>query len=118
MYGTLFATGENGKARVHHEKGVFGLFVFETTQNDKAMYSKRMLLLLIVYMIWLPLFLPNTLHAQGWQWQNPLPFGNPLFGIDFVDSLNGWFTGSAGTVLHTSDGGKTWIIQRTGQTDA
>ncbi|MFQ5707533.1 MAG: YCF48-related protein [bacterium] len=52
--------------------------------------------------------------SQAWQWQNPLPTGNPITAIDFVDSLNGWFASSAGTILHTSDGGNNWEIQHTG----
>jgi len=31
-----------------------------------------------------------------------------LFGIDFVNSLQGWAVGLGGTVLHTQDGGKVW----------
>ena len=45
---------------------------------------------------------------------NQLP---PLYALDFVDSLNGWFVGSEGTVLHTQDGGKLWDILSIGRDD-
>ena len=41
-----------------------------------------------------------------------------LFGIDFIDSLNGWAVAGGGTIydygmiLHTNDGGKSWNIQK------
>jgi photosystem II stability/assembly factor-like uncharacterized protein len=48
-------------------------------------------------------------HAQNlWEWQNPLPQGNALYDICFVDSLRGWAVGGAGTVLRTTDGGGQW----------
>jgi len=37
-----------------------------------------------------------------------------LFGISFVDNDTGWATGKEGTIIHTSDGGKTWKKQKTG----
>jgi photosystem II stability/assembly factor-like uncharacterized protein len=36
------------------------------------------------------------------------------FGVDFVDTLNGWAVGDAGTIRHTSDGGATWTGQTSG----
>ncbi len=59
-------------------------------------------------------FFSAPLFGQAWQWQNPLPTGNPVNAVDFVDSLNGWFASTAGTILHTSDGGNSWEIQNTG----
>lgn len=51
--------------------------------------------------------------AQGWQWQNPLPFGDPVKKIFFVDSLNGWITAQNKTLLRTKDGGQNWDIVHT-----
>lgn len=36
----------------------------------------------------------------------------PLNGLHFVDSSHGWAVGELGLILHTSDGGLTWQIQR------
>ena len=53
---------------------------------------------------------------QGWFWQNPLPQGNPLYGVSFTDSNNGTTVGSAGTILRTTDGGQNWVTQTSGIT--
>jgi photosystem II stability/assembly factor-like uncharacterized protein len=42
------------------------------------------------------------------------PTGNSLKNLVFTDNLNGWAVGDLGTVIHTSDGGQTWGIQKTG----
>lgn len=43
-----------------------------------------------------------------------VPFLN---GVDFADSLHGWFVGNEGTVIHTGDGGKSWSIFNIGRND-
>ena len=52
--------------------------------------------------------------AQGWEWQNPLPQGNPLNSVYFTNTSLGWAVGGGGTILHTSDGGATWAPQASG----
>jgi photosystem II stability/assembly factor-like uncharacterized protein len=37
-----------------------------------------------------------------------------LFSVTFPDETHGWACGRWGTVIHTSDGGKTWSRQQTG----
>jgi len=37
-----------------------------------------------------------------------------LYGIAFLDKLNGWAVGESGTIRHTSDGGSTWTGQTSG----
>ena len=60
------------------------------------------------------LFNSNHIMAQDWHWQNPYPTGNKIYCIDFVDDITGWFGSSAGTILHTTDGGNSWNIQYVG----
>jgi photosystem II stability/assembly factor-like uncharacterized protein len=56
------------------------------------------------------LMLNGTLKAQTyWSWQNPLPQGNGLADICFVDSLRGWAVGGAGTTVRTTNGGQKWL---------
>lgn len=38
----------------------------------------------------------------------------PLNDVFFLDNLRGWAVGELGTILATSDGGKTWKVQRRG----
>ena len=49
-----------------------------------------------------------TMSAQ-WYWQNPLPQGNNLSSIKFVDKNNGWALGSSSTFLRTTNGGVDWV---------
>ena len=69
---------------------------------------------IFVFIIVVNIIYPIHSNAQGWEWQNPLPTGNSMKCLDFIDNLTGWFGFSGGTVLHTSDGGNTWEIQYTG----
>ncbi len=55
-------------------------------------------------------------NAQ-WEWQNPLPQGNSLVSVHFVDSMEGWTVGDYGTVMHTLDGGVNWDILSIGTTE-
>ena len=46
-----------------------------------------------------------------WQWSNPLPQGNSLCDVHFVDELNGTAVGYGGSILGTTDGGATWHVR-------
>jgi len=50
-----------------------------------------------------------TNAQEGWFWQNPLPQGNNLNSIHFIDSNIGWAVGHTGTVLKTTNGGTDWV---------
>lgn len=67
--------------------------------------------------ILISLVIASIANAQTWEWQNPLPQGNILQAVDFVDSQNGWASGWSGTVIHTSNGGATWTMQVSGTTN-
>lgn len=49
----------------------------------------------------------------GRSW-SALPTGHhlPIHGIDFVDRHHGWIVGAMGTIMATTDGGKTWQYQQ------
>ncbi|NQU23832.1 MAG: hypothetical protein HQ567_21330 [Candidatus Nealsonbacteria bacterium] len=42
----------------------------------------------------------------------------PIYGLCFADDQHGWAVGALGTILATSDGGRTWQRQRAGGTRA
>ena len=48
------------------------------------------------------------------QWQNPLPQGNQLNEVCFIDPTTGWAVGAYGTILKTIDGGDSWQRQESG----
>ena len=54
--------------------------------------------------------------GQNWQWKNPMPQGNPLGCIRFVDANTGWIVGSCGTILKTANEGAGWVLQQSGTT--
>ena len=67
--------------------------------------KKIIILLILVY---------SSIFAQsGWFWQNPLPQGNTLNSVFFYDTNSGWAVGNYGVILHTINGGSTWIAQNT-----
>ena len=52
----------------------------------------------------------------GISWtQIPAPVSVALTAVNFSDSHSGWAVGHAGVVLHTADGGLSWVKQLDGQ---
>ncbi|MCX6306233.1 MAG: YCF48-related protein [Bacteroidetes bacterium] len=51
--------------------------------------------------------LPVGASAQ-WNWNNPLPQGNTLHDVQFVNASTGFAVGDGGTILKTTDGGYNW----------
>lgn len=52
--------------------------------------------------------------GEGWCWQAPRPTGNRINKRVSVDGQTAWAVGSAGLILRTEDGGKTWAGQHSG----
>lgn len=46
---------------------------------------------------------------SNWFWSRPVPTGNMLYSLYFTDHLTGYAAGSLGTIIKTTDGGKSWI---------
>jgi photosystem II stability/assembly factor-like uncharacterized protein len=57
-----------------------------------------------------------TTGDGGWVWQSPLPIGNQLEGVAFASTQIGWAVSTGGVILHTTDGGATWVAQVSGTT--
>src|SRR5690349_17945085 len=53
---------------------------------------------------------------SGWFWQNPLPQRNSLNGVAMLDADTVIAVGDPGTILRSTDGGATWIRQKSGTT--
>lgn len=45
-----------------------------------------------------------------WEWQNPLPHGNSMVDVTFVNENEGWAAGGS-IIMHTVDGGNSWETQ-------
>jgi len=50
-----------------------------------------------VFILFSLLLAPSSLLAQGWYWQNPIPF----YGVSFADANTGWVVGESGAIHHT-----------------
>ncbi len=61
--------------------------------------------------------LVRTSALSQWNWDSPIPQGNTLNAIQFIDSLRGWAVGDYGTALRTTTGGVSWYEQEYGRTD-
>ncbi len=60
----------------------------------------------------------NTLYSQPtWVWQNPLPTGNDLNSVFFINSSTGFIGGNSGVLFRTNDGGTNWTAVNPGTTD-
>jgi photosystem II stability/assembly factor-like uncharacterized protein len=55
----------------------------------------------------------NTLLTQDYWIRKQSPVTSLLFKCVFTDTLNGWACGESGVILHTSNGGESWIQQIT-----
>ena len=51
---------------------------------------------------------PQVVFGQGWEWQNPLPQGNDLNIVQFVDNQNGWIVPVTSRLFRTNNDGQTW----------
>ncbi|MBI4547715.1 MAG: T9SS type A sorting domain-containing protein [Ignavibacteriae bacterium] len=52
----------------------------------------------------------NPIVPSSWFWQNPLPQGNRLYDVEFVDAAAAFAVGELGTVMKTTDAGVTWNV--------
>ena len=55
------------------------------------------------------IFLASCSLAQ-WHWQNPLPQGNHLNDVFFINQNIGWAVGDFGTIIKTTDSGDSWEL--------
>lgn len=55
---------------------------------------------------------PTT--GAGWVWQHPLPQGNALFAVAPIGSEGVIAVGPLGTILRSTDRGKTWTFESSG----
>ncbi len=60
------------------------------------------------------LSLTSQIFPQGWFWQNPLPQGNRIYGVNFISPTVGWAVTDYGTILRTTNGGTAWTLQSSG----
>ncbi|NNG27095.1 MAG: T9SS type A sorting domain-containing protein [Ignavibacteriaceae bacterium] len=68
------------------------------------------ILLLIIFYFLLPGNLPAQNQKEGWV-KIPSPTTKTLRNLCFLDAQTGWAAGEDGTIIHTSNGGDSWVVQ-------
>lgn len=66
------------------------------------------------YLILAVLLIVNNANGQDWKWKNPLPTGNRLNYVKFIDSSTAIAIGNQGTILKSTDNGLNWNVQISG----
>lgn len=61
-----------------------------------------------LYVFCLIVTIPQTKVYSQWIWQNPIPQGNRLWDIKFININTGWTCGEYGTMMKTVNGGINW----------
>ncbi|MEJ5263513.1 MAG: YCF48-related protein, partial [Ignavibacterium sp.] len=61
-----------------------------------------------IFLLVLLIAIKSFSQTPAWFWSNPLPQGNDLNSISFVDQNNAFIFGNYGTMLKSGDGGNTW----------
>ncbi len=68
-------------------------------------------ILVHILFTWFILWAHSFCFSQG-TWETiDVPTTKTLHSVYFVDSLYGWAVGDSGTIIHTSNGGESWVIQ-------
>jgi photosystem II stability/assembly factor-like uncharacterized protein len=65
---------------------------------------KKIIFVFLLFIVNCSLLIAQT----GWYWANPLPQGNRLAKVKFIDNNTGFILGQHGTLLRTLDGGLNW----------
>ena len=65
---------------------------------------------ILSFLILMSLAYPSSAQTQPWK-KLQSPVNITLRYLFFVDSLTGWAAGEAGTIIRTTDGGDSWVVQ-------
>ncbi|MBS1494800.1 MAG: T9SS type A sorting domain-containing protein [Bacteroidetes bacterium] len=68
----------------------------------------------LIFILALCLLTGNVFAQSGWQWVNPLPQGNDLFNVKFVNNNTAFSIGEKNTVMKTTNGGINWNVKNIG----
>jgi len=71
-------------------------------------YLNRISTFIIVTFCFLMINITNNAGAQNWEWQNPLPTGDGIEIVQFINDTHGWAVTQGAMLLRTTDGGDTW----------
>lgn len=58
----------------------------------------------------------NSINLAQWVWKNPIPQGNPINSIIFINESTGFCVGSGGLILKSTNAGDSWQTKNCGYT--
>lgn len=83
--------------------------------NFAKVFKMKKSIATLLTLILLTFCTAQSSHSQSnWFWQQPLPSGNFLYSVDFVDEQTGYAVGTVGTVMKTTNGGVNWNVLNVG----
>ncbi len=56
----------------------------------------------------------KLVSQNGWIWLSPLPQGNSLSNVSYIDSRTIYVSGTLGTLMKSNDGGNSFVVVPTG----
>ena len=80
---------------------------FHTFNNFINIMQNKISILIILILFTVT---SDSFSQSGWFWQNPLPQGNNLNCVTFVNSQTGFAVGNFGTISKTTNSGESWIV--------
>ena len=97
--------GENQRLRIVFGHTILSAMMLFPKGLFHGITTLRIPIIIAELVAYLLLLHTGLFAQQNWQWVNPLPQGNDLNDVIFVDINEGWTVGDVGTILHTTDGG-------------
>ena len=80
---------------------------------ETILYLKKIFILLFIQSS----LVTYSFAQSNWFWVNPLPQGNTLNSIFFINAYTGYAVGQEGTIIKTTDQGNSWKILKSGTTN-
>jgi photosystem II stability/assembly factor-like uncharacterized protein len=94
-----------------HTTQIYSIFAFSKDNTNFIFLLNSIKKNKNILVILLLLLYQNIPLAQGtWERLNS-PTDKYLSSVYFVDSLYGWAVGDLGTIIHTTNGGTSWLLQ-------
>ncbi|MBU1680142.1 MAG: T9SS type A sorting domain-containing protein [Bacteroidetes bacterium] len=103
--GVFLQTKDSGKNWIHYDKKFISGIMWDVyfINPDTGWFTQGM-----DYKLY-----KTTDRGKNWIYQ----YYNGIWAVDFADEKNGWGAGYGGRIIHTEDGGNTWIDQSSGVTE-
>ena len=84
--------------------------------NSKTKYAGKLIFAIMIFLNLI--FINENVLSQDsqnsliskWYWTQPVPTGNMLRSVFFINDNTGFAAGESGTIMKTTDGGSVWNV--------